>query len=254
MIRHSHSLLISLLIHSILISLVFFLYTSYTPKKKILQEKRVLIQLTTILKEKALPKQPHKEIVASKKKVITLPIQKKTVKKKNIKKKSIKKKSIKKKAVTKKYIPKKKSSQKKIIVVKKKIAVTKTLVKKEVKQQTIIPKQIIQKTTPTKTETKEEKNAKLQQNYINENLLKIRTLIKNNLYYPRRARKKHIVGDVIVKFTLSKDATISSIVIIHSEHKILSKSAIRTIKNLSSSFPKPKEELTLQVPINYSLK
>jgi len=235
MIRHSRSLFISLLIHSILISLVFFLYTSYTPKKKRVQEKRVLIQLTTILKEKTLAK----EIISTKKKLTTPPTKKKTIKKK---------------VVAKKYIPKKKSSQKKIIVVKKERAVIKTLVKKELKKQTIIPKQIIQKSTPIKRETKEEKNTKLQKNYIDENLAKIRTLIKNNLYYPRRARKKHIVGDVIVKFTLSKNATISSIIIVRSEHKILSKSAIKTIENLSSSFPKPKEQLTLQVPINYSLK
>ena len=53
-------------------------------------------------------------------------------------------------------------------------------------------------------ESSSQKSARLEKEYIDENVLKIRELISDNLYYPRSARKRGIVGDVLVKFTLLK--------------------------------------------------
>ena len=93
-----------------------------------------------------------------------------------------------------------------------------------------------------------------QEEYMNENLEKIVVLLQENLYYPRRARKRALQGEVIVLFTLSKDAKVAKVDIISSPSEILSRGAIKTIENLSYKFPKPKEELELRVPITYSLQ
>jgi protein TonB len=217
-----------------MIGSLIFLYRPYTPVKKSsqTQEKRVLVKLITTPKEKKSPKvdiKPFEKKPTPKER--TIPHKRRvTLKKKN---------HIKRKTVLKKH---------------------KKITKKIQKKESPITKTISKVITPTpvereqKVETKQEIDTKIEQNYIDENIAKIRELIKNNLYYPRRARKRHIVGNVVVKFTLSKDARVSSIVIIHSQHEILSRSAIKTIKDLSSTFPKPKKELIIQLPINYSLK
>jgi protein TonB len=78
-------------------------------------------------------------------------------------------------------------------------------------------------------------------------------LLQENLYYPRRARKRGIIGEVLVKFKLSMDAKVYSIEVLSSKSDILSRAAIKTIEDLSGKFPKPNKELTLNVPINYTL-
>ena len=102
-------------------------------------------------------------------------------------------------------------------------------------------------------ETAEAKNVRLEKEYIDENIIKIRELIKDNLYYPRSARKRRVTGEVVVKFTISTDSEVHSIEIVSSKSDILSRAAKKTIENLSSEFPKPDEELILHVPISYKL-
>lgn len=94
---------------------------------------------------------------------------------------------------------------------------------------------------------------RLEQEYMQEHLAKIRQLLQDNLYYPRRARKSGTVGEVIVRFVLSTNSTVHSIEIVSSKSEILSRAAIKTIEDLSGDFPKPPQEITLNVPINYSL-
>jgi len=74
------------------------------------------------------------------------------------------------------------------------------------------------------------------------------------LYYPRQARKRGIEGEVLVSFYLSVNADISRVKVISAESAILSRAAIETIENLSGKFPAPIENLTLTIPITYSLK
>ena len=91
------------------------------------------------------------------------------------------------------------------------------------------------------------------QEYAQLHINEIATLIKENLYYPRRARKRGIEGEVRVRFTLQEDATITNIEILSSQSEILSRAAKQTLENLSKKLPKPDEVLTLTVPIKYSL-
>ncbi len=128
--------------------------------------------------------------------------------------------------------------------------------KQEIKNEPeILPEQKIEKvvenvTTSSQTTTKEQ----ILQEYYKNNLAKIAQLLQDNLYYPRSARKRGIVGQVIVKFRLATDTKAYDIEIISSNSKILSRAAKKTIKNLSGKFPKPKEELILKVPIDYKLR
>ncbi|MDH4945379.1 energy transducer TonB [Sulfurimonas sp. C5] len=91
-------------------------------------------------------------------------------------------------------------------------------------------------------------------NYLSLHVSEIVSLLKENLYYPRRARMQGIEGIVTVKFTLSTEAKISNIEVVESKHNILSRAAVETIENLEEKLPKPDEELTLTIPINYDLQ
>ena len=93
-----------------------------------------------------------------------------------------------------------------------------------------------------------------QKEYINDNLVKISQLLSDNLYYPRRARKRGVVGEVVVKFNILQDGSVNAVKVISSNSEILSKAATKTIKNLSGEFPKPNQKLTIQIPIEYNLK
>lgn len=95
---------------------------------------------------------------------------------------------------------------------------------------------------------------KQEDNYLSLHVSEIVSLLKDNLYYPRRARQQGIEGVVTVKFTLSKEAKISNIEVVESKHGILSHAAVETIENLEGKLPKPDEELTLTIPINYDLQ
>jgi len=89
---------------------------------------------------------------------------------------------------------------------------------------------------------------------MDKHIKKIVELLSDNLYYPRSASKRGVVGEVVVKFTLLKNSTVNSIIIVSSKSDILSRAAIQTIEELSGKFPKPIENLTLHVPINYNLR
>ncbi len=244
MINHSKSLFFSLFIHILFFCGLFFLYKASLPKKTLFKEKRLCINLQSVKKESI--NTAHKKITHPVKK------EKKRVHKKKIHKKAHKKapKRVKKKQVIKK---------KKIVhiaEIKKKPKIklaTQEIQKKEKssiaqKQLLVVP---ISKKEPVIKKSKSLDNEKV---YIQNNLNKIVLLIKENLYYPRRARKRGIEGSVMVKFFLHKDGTVSHIQILSSKSDILSRAAMKTINNLSGKFPKPNEELTLSVPINYELR
>lgn len=105
---------------------------------------------------------------------------------------------------------------------------------------------------PQKEEQKFKKEEPSEE-YLKINTQKIAQLLKENLYYPISARKRNISGLVVVKFTLGIDARVYDIKIAESKSDILSRAAIKTIEDLSLKFPKPKEEIVLSVPINYTL-
>ncbi|EDZ61547.1 siderophore-mediated iron transport protein TonB [Sulfurimonas gotlandica GD1] len=137
-------------------------------------------------------------------------------------------------------------------VVKEEIAEEKPVEATQIVQEQIIEEQIVQEESIV--EGLEAKQVRLEQEYMQEHIAKIIQLLQDNLYYPRRARKRGTVGEVMVKFTLSTDAVAHSIKVVSSNSEILSRAAIKTIEELSGKFPKPSEVLILHVPINYSLK
>ena len=237
MIRHSSSLLTSLLFHTILFALIFYTYKNIPLLNKQEDEKKICVKLSCFV-EKKIPKKVAHVVIPKKPKPV---IQKqKPIIKKKIKKKIPKKTKIVKEKI---IIP---TPIKEVIVPKKEIP-------KIVTQKKQIIENIVEDKTPH-VDNKKVKKQILKQEYINNHIQEIVKLLGNNLYYPRSARKRGITGEVTVKFKLSTDAKVTFIEVIKSQNEILSRSAIKTIKDLSGKFPKPSESLTLEVPITYSLK
>jgi len=244
MIRHSSSLFLSFIVHSILLVLIFFAYKLlFSQTKEKLPEHRVCVELCHL--EKAKPKVPPKK-PEIKKQEKPKPKPKPKVKPK-LKPKKVEKK------IVKKELPKKVEVKKKILIVKEKVA--EVIIPKAPKKPPVkIEEKVLLVEEVVEVETASQKSARLEKEYIDENILKIRELISDNLYYPRSARKRGIVGEVIVKFTLLKNAEVDEVSIVSSHSKILSRAAIRTIEELSKEFPKPRTILILHVPISYTLK
>jgi len=233
MIRHSSSFLISLFLHIALFLLLLFMYHSIPHSLHIHKEHRRLIKLSNIIFEKNTPKVQTKKLITKKvvKKIKTI---KKVKKIKQIYKYHHKVRITKKVHKVKKVYRLKHIN--KIVVNKKSIDNKKLIqnIEKKVDKQIILTKNI-------------------KQEFIDKYMLKIEQLLKDNLYYPRSARKRGIEGRVLVHFILHKDATVTNTSAISSNSAILSRAAIKTINELSGKFPKPSEQMTLDVPINYSL-
>ena len=125
-------------------------------------------------------------------------------------------------------------------------------VEEEVTEKVSVQKSIKRvKIEPIKQEKKKVKSP--EEAYIEEHLAEIVALLQENIYYPRRARKRGIEGKVLIRFTLSKNAEVSEIHVLSSKSDILSRGAIKTIENIEDKLPKPKQKLTFNVPISYSL-
>jgi len=248
---HSKSLLLSLLIHSSLFAALFYLYTTVVPKVLYPKEKRICVKLCTIQTQSkrsevkhtsAAPKTEEKQ-VPKKVEVDKKPIIKKKIPLKK-KKPVVKKKRVHK--VLKK--PTHKITKPKVQPTKQNV-IKKAQEIKEVKYEN--KKSIVKKESENVPQV--EKCASKESIYIEHNINKIATLIKDNLYYPRRARKRGIEGVVVVKFLLHKDGGVSDAHIVSSVSDILGRAALKTINQLSGEFPKPLDELSLTVPINYEL-
>jgi len=251
MIRHSKSLFASLTLHTALVILIFLVWQNWPAKKKE-EEKKICLKMCHLQEPKVIPKKI--EPIVETPKVVPPPPPKKIKKPKPKPKKKPKKKIVKKKIK-----PKPKPKKKVIPLVKK------------VPKKPVEPKVIEQKVEPTPLpiveeeivvqkvfkqapkETQSQKSKRLEKDYLNKNLKKIVRLLRDNLYYPRSARKRGITGEVMVKFKLLTNGTIEYVKVTSSKSKILTRAATKTINDLSGNFPKPKEALTLHVPINYAL-
>jgi len=252
---HSKSLLLSLLIHSSLFAALFYLYTTVVPKVLYPKEKRICVSLCTIQKESkrsevkvaaAPPPPPPSQEKPTPKKA---EIQKKhLIKKKPLLKKK-KKPVVKKKRVHK--IVKNPSPK----IIKPKVEPTKQKVIKKIEEIKEVKYERDEPVVKTKLQNppQVQKCATKESVYIEHNINRIATLIKENLYYPRRARKRGVEGIVVVKFLLHRDGRVSDAHIVSSQSDILGRAALKTINQLSGEFPKPSDELSLTVPINYEL-
>ena len=90
--------------------------------------------------------------------------------------------------------------------------------------------------------------------YLNEHLAIIAQLLRENLYYPKLARKRHLEGEVLAAFTLQTDGTIRDVTVKKHACDVLDRAAVRTIESLSGRLPHPQSTLTLEVPIRFVLK
>lgn len=213
MIRHTSSLFISIALHAVLLFTILFTWSDYSSEKKEAAAKSICIELCDVVNEKEIQK-PKKEV----KKFQKQEPQKIEIENVN-------------------EVP-----------LKKEIAEEQKQKEPEKTQEEIEEKKI-----KRSLEEQKLKQEKLQKEYLEVNTQTIAELLQENLYYPRSARKKNITGKIIVKFTLGVDSRVYDIVVVESNSDILSRAAIKTISDLSGSFPKPKSELTLLVPIGYRL-
>lgn len=269
MIKRPESLLISILIHTLLILIILLTWKSYADVKKVENEKRIYLKLSNVVAATEIikPKEIEQPKPEPKLKEIEQPKPKpKKIEKPKPKPKKIARKVIKEPvkiydfaveevppglAIVSKRVIRKKVVKADVI---KKVVVRKETV--QVKKKEIAKKVVVKEETPQvkKKETKKPNQEKSSTKYLEINTQKIAKLLKENLYYPRSARKRNITGEVIIKFTLSMDAKVYDIKIIKSKSDILSRAAMKTIMDLSGKFPKPQKRLTLHVPITYSLK
>jgi protein TonB len=238
MIHHSKSLLLSIVIHAIILVGIFYTFhkaISFVGHKK---EQKVCIKLASISSVQSQHSKPPKKIVKKKHNIVKKRVHFKKLKPKRVKPLLKPKKHLK--------VPKIKKAQKQEVIQKdtSKKEKSKEFVKK-VEKKSHLPKE-----AQKKSREKESSQKRYEKNYLAE----IAKYLQENLYYPRRARKRGIEGIVVVKFTLMKDATVVKSKIISSSSDILSRAALKTLKNLSGSFPKPDRVLTLTVPIRYSLE
>ncbi len=226
--KHSKSLLLSLLIHSIILAAVLYTYTNrnlFLPKT---DEKRICIKLGHIQQTKTLQAHRATKSISQPK----LKPKKNVLKKTKPPEKKVKKCTIKKKRVIQKKVKTKEAP----ITTKEKIE-----------------KVVQNRENSCKKDTVKEVKESVAVTYTHLHIEQIAKLLQENLYYPRRARKRGIEGEVVVRFTVEKNAEVTNITIISSGNAILSRGAIKTLKNLSGLFPKPEESVTLNVPIKYSL-
>lgn len=240
MLNHSKSLLLSLSIHALILLSLFGLYKyTFSSVKPAQQEKKICIHLACVKEQTSVKKKinrPIKEVSQPKRKVV-----KKTPKKPKV--------------IHKKVPLKKKIKKEEPKVVQKPVTIPEPAKIVETSEVTepIEQTQKVQKVMEPAHNRVVQKKRSDKEQYLKENLTKISALIKENLYYPRTARKRGIEGSVTVRFILHEDATVTQITTISSSSGILTRAAIKTIAELSGKFPKPSKELMLSVPITYSL-
>ncbi len=241
-----YPLLLSILIHLALITI--FIGSIIHIKNPKIEERFISLKNIQIDKVKRiLPIEkviPRKKIEQKQKKIMKL---KKRVLKKMEKKKIVKKKVLKK--ILKKEINK---------VVKKKVY---PLISKPISKETFPPQRnsikkehqdkrlIVTKKSKIAITTKEEH---MHKEFSKLNLSKILASIDDEKFYPRRARKLHIEGIVIIKFLLKKDGSVK-ILNISSNQKYLKKASIKILNRASKFFPKPSKDTIIKVPIEFRL-
>ena len=134
--------------------------------------------------------------------------------------------------------------------------------KKRVKKPVAIPKpiveEIIQKAAPLPvveqiiTPVATIDTASIKDRYTSQ----IRTKIRNNLIYPKMAKRLRIQDVVKVTFYVQKDGSITDIRVLNSPKKLLQNAAIKTLKSLSlEPIPSQLDEefLDITIPIEFKL-
>lgn len=253
MIRHSKSFFISIVIHIILLVSILYAWDSYMSAEKVdcntMKEcDSVIVTLCNVNPkkiEKPKPKQKEKE----------KPLERPKAKKKKIEKVVPLKKEY--TVIEKKIEPKPEEAVEEI---KEEYEEVKKPLKEKPVEEKVVDntieqdeQKVLQKSQAELAQERKIKQESLTKEYIQVNTQEIAALLRDNLYYPRSARKRNITGQITVKFTLGLNSHVSDVVVVKSNSEILSRAAIKTIEDLSGKFPKPQSAITLRVPIGYKL-
>ena len=238
--------IVSALIHLAVFAAILMVYLFYKPNEVKKQEEKLLqIKLTNY----PIPQTPAKKKPLMKKKVQVKKKQVKRKPKKNRKKRKKLPKPVKK--IVKKTKPKKIEKPQKVEKKPIEPKVVEKVVQEDLQQ------------THTNTETKATKPQKeplpqqkydYKKTYLTNNLQKIRTLIKENLYYPRKARRRKIEGNVKLSFELSKEGKIKDIEILSPSPQILKNASKKTLKSIEKEIEPPNEDLKITLSILYKLE
>lgn len=237
------SLFYSLFAHIFLALLLVAVYMKEEKKHEVYS--LVKLQSMTICApstDKVLEKKQEKPLVKKASKLLTKKIIEKPIK------------PIEKKELKKKIIPVQKLTAKEIVVQKPKLPVEKVEKASVEEVEKIVAEteaQVSEQSAPAVAVSKPKLSYEAQ--YIQDNIALINALIKKNLFYPRLAKKRGLQGEAMVSFTLSLNGEVLEIEALGDLSSILKKSAIKTIKKASFSFPHPQEVLALRIPIVYKL-
>ncbi len=254
------SLLFSLIIHSLLAAAVITLY--FFAQHKLKSNKKENEKLLCINLKNYQPSQME----ATRKSKVSEKIYKRSNTKQKKKQQVEKKRKIQKqktkpkkpKIAVKKVKQEPKPTEKKRVKTEKKIKDTKTTDQtpndcpKMQKQQK--SKQLKETIAPSSPHPKPIKKQNLSQQYIAENINSIRELIAENLYYPRKARRRGLEGVVKVRFTLTRFGKIEEVTVLSSPANILSKAAMTTLENIQGDIPHPTEDVKITLSLIYKLK
>lgn len=128
------------------------------------------------------------------------------------------------------------------------------------------PKEVAQETEATKaTTTAKPNNEAFAQENIkimrfsdgneNEFLQAIHRAVEKRHIYPPLALQRGYEGEVLVKFYIDINGKVSHFEIVRrSPHALLDKAAIKTLKRACKDFPKPDENVYVEIPIVYNLQ
>lgn len=123
---------------------------------------------------------------------------------------------------------------------------------KKVKQ-TIVAQEKTLQNAATAVQSENDLKIACEKQYMQDNIALINALIKQNLFYPRLAKKRGMQGKAVVSFVLNAHGEITQIKALGEIASILSRAAIKTVQKAAASFPHPKASLSLQIPIVYKL-
>ncbi len=247
--KKTFSLFLSVLIHIMLITIVLSIYFFTKPRNEPEKsQNRICINLTTYSSIKKEQKSSKK--VTQTKKTTKKISQKKIIKRKLERPKVERIKSNKERTENK---IKQKNNHKLLNrinatkqICKSNSTQTKTIAKGKNKESN--KKKSTEKTMTTIT--KKEISYKKRNEY---NIELLKNEIIKNLYYPRKARKRHIQGIVKLSFTFTKEGKITNIKILNSNSKLLQNAAIKTLLKIQGKVKKPKENLRITLPIVFRL-
>jgi len=236
--RYLNSFLITLFLYFCVVMALFLIFAD----KKIIIKKDKPSQIISLkhIELKPEPKKIEQKVKPQIKKE-ELKKEKKVIKKKKVEKvikKVVKKRTPKKKEIKAKKIEKQKEIVKEFI---KEPHISKPITKEVLKEK-------ISNTKNTNTIVKKD----VKKEYLAKHLRLIRKYIKQNVNYPRSAKRLNIEGIVNVRFTLHSNGMVDNIMILNG-HSRLKKSTINAVQDASLKFPKVQKTITIQLPIEYKL-